>query len=304
MYCLEIAFCPRYFVDGGESIATTFLVLDAEPRQIDDAMAKYQVWSEDFQIYLEASAELSLEKYFLLISTDGKYASLTARFPEGDNMGDRLGLFGAMRRHAKFEERTLSQILLEFEAHLFKEPELFSRLEVKLPPLKLKQRFRLDAMRYENMLDLVRAVERALEQPQDAADDVLALALMQAGNKPWMNFEKVIAAKPLLDELIRRHRKDLWNGSMFFDFSGTTPQEITARRIRAERNLHDLEHGEFFQYMDYETREKAKEVALRKIKTEELAEVALIASGKNAGDEKRFVMELVRRADAMHQVVY
>jgi hypothetical protein len=296
MYCSRIAFCSRYFGDDRDAIETTFLVLEADEREFADAFAKYNIWSQDFQLFVEAVRANTLSEYFLLVSVDGVYAALSKRWDHGGR-GDHLQLFGAVTRDEKFESYELFSLLSEFQKKLFLQPELFSEFCLPMPAVKLKTRIRIENLRNVSLTSILQLCHDAQMNPAQASDDILALTLFQSGLSNWLFGQERVSSQPLLDELVRRHLQGDWLGSKCFDFHKVTPLEIIARRIRAEKTLFEIHNGELDHYLSYDLRPEVVEKRIATLNTEVLAEAGLLASAKRPGLEKLYVMEIWRRLE-------
>jgi hypothetical protein len=169
-----------------------------------------------------------------------------------------------------------------------------------MPSVKLKTRIRIENFRNVDLTSILQQSQEAQRHPEHAFDDFLAIALFQSGLRNWLNGPETVSAQPLLDELVRRHLESDWLGSKFFDFNKVTPLEMIARRIRAEKTLFEVHNGQLDHYLSFDERREVVEKRIAALNIEVLAEAALLASGKEPGLEKIYVMEIWRRLDGQN----
>ena len=279
MHCNQIAICRRYFVNNQLGIDAVFFVIeDAQPSDFDSAMARYQVWDEDFRVFLQAVERGQLKDYKLLVSVDGKYASLAKYQPDSSdalNSEDRLGLFGASYKKLKFNGKTFEQLQAEFQSHLLRHPDLFQVPGIQIPALKMKNRIDFSKVSWGELHNLA-AIPEALHggSLHSLADDVLALTLFTAGYQT--DYWPVDVAENIVTELIRRLDEDSWGGYRYIDYKHVTPREVITRRLRAEKTLRELDLINYEFNMRYGKERVQK--AISRLKGDHLTEVTILAT--------------------------
>ncbi|MFM2237981.1 MAG: hypothetical protein RL389_328 [Actinomycetota bacterium] len=297
LFCAEAAFCIRYFANGTSGIEAAFLVIETDEYQFEQAMAKYDVNVDDFTIFLRARDEKRLWSLRLLVSTDGKYASLMSSKED-----ERIAMYGTHFRHINIDGNSIDQLLLNFQSLVLADESLFREPGLKVPELKIKNRINYSQIDFNNLEYIVREVRVAIDAPSEAPIDSLALAIFQSNLKMWMS-DLVVDPVPLMRELWNRVDENYWNGYHFFDFTGVTPREIVARRGRAEAKLYDLERMlvDFNYGHDCERAENA----ILKIKGDLLAEVAFLAALRGSPLMKHLVGAVATYGERNNrQIVY
>jgi hypothetical protein len=298
MYCNQIAFCTRYFPNGESDIEAAFLVVNADAHEIQLAFAKYNVNEFDFRIFLDAKQNGWLDNHQLLISTDGKYASIMMK--SGD---ENIEMYGTHFRDISVGGGTIEALLDNFQKLLLQHETLFREPGVRLAEYKIKNRIKYGQVAWEeNQFRIFQEVEWAATNPEQAPIDILALAIFQSG----LNTEpegRYVDPAPLMRELWNRIEKPRNEKYSFFDFTGITPREIMARRARAEATLKELEliNREFNYDDDY----RRLENAIKKIKGDLLAETAFLSAVRRSPVQKLLFWAVYNTAlHANRRIIY
>lgn len=297
LFCEEAAFCIRYFANGTEGIEAAFLVIETDEYQIEQAMAKYDVNVDDFEIFLRARDEKRLRSLRLLVSTDGKYASLMSSKED-----ERIYMYGTHFRYIKIDGSSIEQLLSSFQSLLLADESLFREPALKVPELKIKNRINYSRIDFDNLETIAREARLAVESPSEAPIDALAFAIFQSNLKLWMS-DHVVDPAPLMRELWNRIDNKYWHGYHLLDFTGVTPREIVARRARAEAKLYELER--MLVDFNYGHDCDRAETAVLNIKGDLLAEVAYLAALRNSPLMKHLVGAVASYAERNNrQIVY
>lgn len=298
MLCKQVAICKRYFVNDNFAKESVFFVIeDADPSHFVSAMARFQVRDEDFYSFLSAYEKEELSQYLLLVSTDGKYASLSlvdGSYPIQNQ--DRLNLFGADLLQVPFAGETTEELQVEFWQHLFRYPELLRSGGVEPPPMKLKNRIDYSRVSWEE-LTMLAGVPEALGVPNiaNAPDDAIFMGLFLAGVQT-RHWESEFADR-MLGELVKRlSDADLRGNHRYINYERLTPHEIAMRRLRSEQTLRDLHSIQFEFNLGYGR--KTVTQAISKLKGDWLAEVAVLAHIS----ESDFAEDLRSAYESRHQL--
>jgi hypothetical protein len=298
MFCHKIVKARRYYLnaplaDGRTAIDVVFLAIETSERELIAELAKREVFSQDFEYFIEAAKKDQLDACQLLVSTDGKYASFFSRDADKDNEADNIGLFGGEFRTfmGEVEGNTVDEILANFQSVLLNDPDLFQIPGISAPELRINNRIdyaRIDFPAMDAIGGFPNIGNRALE---DVTDDRLAIALFAVGaqNRFFGSPDHEISKLPeLMEELWRRIDLNDWVSGEYMDFRGITPREIVARRIRAENALAEVNSiAHDFNYGDGELRARRK---ISNLKGDLLAETATLAFLTMSPFVKLFIM--------------
>jgi hypothetical protein len=270
MYCNQIAFCTRYFADGEDAIEVAFLVIETEPSELRKAMAKYNVNPADFFVYIDAENKNQVDRLKLLVSTDGKYASVMEKQDD-----ENVRMHGAYFRDFNIYGNSVDELLAKFQNLLFADETLFRQAGLRTSDFKLKNRINYADVNWESHYEIFEEVDQAIRYPEGATSDGLAMAIFQGGLNTWTH-RQFVDSRPLIEELWKRIDNEGEQKYRFFDFSDSTPRELLARRARAESKLKELEAA-MHEFADQPNFERVFAMA-SKLKGDVLAETAFLSA--------------------------
>lgn len=290
MFCSKLVFAKRYYAEQFREIETVFFALDASRQDFIDAAQKYYVNPVDFQILLDIYQANKFLDFYLLISVDEKYCSFLPKSAEW-GFGE---LIVEEQLKVNFRSSNIEELNAEFSLFLFQMPTLFDSHKLPNLPGKIKKRIDYSQIHWGNIEQIPKLPALAIDTPELAPDDSLAIAVFQLGLHSFV-VEKIGDPDPLLNAFTDRSLHNRWRGSKIFDFSGVTIRELAARRIRAENAYRALREQE---NNPMAIHDEPVYKRLRALKGDLLAETAFVAIGHGFDFIKDFATAVAERGNS------